>query len=99
MLSAGMFSALASEIALRNLGFLSGLPPLRTAMVISRIRRVKILPRLASSATFLCLMVAHLEWPDMQNPHRLNCLAAAHSTACLSERNRFLQSLIIAFRN
>jgi hypothetical protein len=26
---------------------------------------VKILPRLASSAPFLCLMEAHLEWPDM----------------------------------
>jgi hypothetical protein len=26
---------------------------------------VKILPRLASSAPFLCLIVAHLEWPDM----------------------------------
>src|ERR1700735_5440338 len=34
-------------------------------MVISLIRRVKILPRLASSAPFLCLIVAHLEWPDM----------------------------------
>src|SRR5580698_3100204 len=34
-------------------------------MVISRIRRVKILPRFASSAPFLCLIVAHLEWPDM----------------------------------
>jgi hypothetical protein len=27
--------------------------------------RVKILPRLASSAPFLCLIVAHFEWPDM----------------------------------
>jgi hypothetical protein len=26
---------------------------------------VKILPRLASSAPFLCLIVAHFEWPDM----------------------------------
>jgi hypothetical protein len=26
---------------------------------------VKILPRFASSAPFLCLIVAHLEWPDM----------------------------------
>ena len=34
-------------------------------MVISRMRRVKILPRLASVAPFLCLIVAHLEWPDM----------------------------------
>ena len=28
-------------------------------------RRVNILPRLASSAPFLCLIVAHFEWPDM----------------------------------
>jgi hypothetical protein len=28
-------------------------------------RRVKTLPRLASAAPFLCLMEAHLEWPDM----------------------------------
>jgi hypothetical protein len=26
---------------------------------------VKILPRLASKAPFLCLIVAHFEWPDM----------------------------------
>jgi hypothetical protein len=32
------------------------------------IRRVKILPRLASSAPFLCLIVAHFEWPDMGIP-------------------------------
>ena len=38
------------------------------AMVISRIRRVKVLPRLASSAPFLCLIEAHLEWPDMCYP-------------------------------
>jgi hypothetical protein len=27
--------------------------------------RVNTLPRLASSAPFLCLIVAHFEWPDM----------------------------------
>ena len=35
------------------------------AIVISLIRRVNILPRFASSAPFLCLIVAHFEWPDM----------------------------------
>jgi hypothetical protein len=30
-------------------------------------RRVKILPRLASAAPFLCLIVCHLEWPDIRN--------------------------------
>src|SRR5262244_138285 len=66
MLSAGMFSALAAATAVRRRGLLSASPPpLLAAMVISLIRRVKILPRLASSAPFLCLIVAHLEWPDM----------------------------------
>src|SRR5512146_142495 len=68
ILSAGMFSALASRMALRSRGFLSGSPPPDlAAMLISRIRRVKILPRLASRAPFLCLMVAHFEWPDIGN--------------------------------
>src|ERR1700677_3054080 len=66
ILSAGMFSALAAATAPRNRGLASGSPPpWRAAMVISRIRRVNILPRLASRAPFLCLIVAHLEWPDM----------------------------------
>src|SRR5947209_4475205 len=69
MLSAGMFSALASLTALRRRGFLStSPPPALAAMAISLIRRVKILPRLASRAPFLCLIVAHLEWPDMREP-------------------------------
>jgi hypothetical protein len=29
---------------------------------------VNILPRLASSAPFLCLIVAHFEWPDIDRP-------------------------------
>src|ERR1700727_1503894 len=66
MLSAGMFSALAAATAPRSRGLASGSPPpWRAAMVISRIRRGKILPRLASRAPFLCLIVGHLEWPDM----------------------------------
>ena len=68
MLSAGMFSALAAATAVRRRGFMSGSPPLLAAMLISLIRRVKILPRLASRAPFLCLIVAHFEWPDMEIP-------------------------------
>src|SRR5438309_5802416 len=61
-----MFSALAAAIAPRKRGLASGSPPpFLAAIEISLIRRVKILPRLASSAPFLCLMVAHFEWPDM----------------------------------
>src|SRR5271167_5197317 len=66
ILSAGMFSALAATMAPRRRGLPSGSPPPDlAAMVISLMRRVKILPRLASVAPFLCLIVAHFEWPDM----------------------------------
>src|ERR1700733_11438966 len=69
MLSAGMFSALAATMAPRKRGLESGSPPpFFAAMLISLMRRVNILPRLASSAPFLCLMVAHFEWPDMARP-------------------------------
>src|SRR5271169_259771 len=66
MFSAGMLAALASVTALRRRGFMSGSPPpLRAAIMISLIMRVNAFPRLASVAAFLCLMVAHLECPDM----------------------------------
>src|SRR5215469_2197873 len=69
MLSAGMFSALAAAMAVRSRGLESASPPpFLAAMLISLIRRVKILPRFASSAPFLCLIVAHLEWPDIVRP-------------------------------
>src|SRR6185312_5433221 len=70
MLSLGMFSALAAAMAVRRRGLLSGSPPpALAAMVISLISWVKILPRLASRAPFLCLIVAHFEWPDMRTPN------------------------------
>ena len=66
MLSAGMFEPLALSTAVRRRGLLSGSPPpMRAAMVISRMIFVKSLPRLASSAPFLCLIECHLECPDM----------------------------------
>src|SRR5712675_399157 len=75
ILSAGIFSALAAATAVRRRGLPStSPPPLLAAMVISLIRRVKILPRLASSAPFLCLIVAHFEWPDMWIPQRIKDL-------------------------
>src|SRR5207253_7669198 len=67
MFSAGMLLALASAMIVRSRGLLSASPPpARAATVSSLIRRVKILPRLASAAPFLCLIECHLEWPDMQ---------------------------------
>src|SRR5579863_2539975 len=66
MLSAGIFSDLAARMAVRRRGLESGSPPLmRAATVISLISLVKIFPRRASSAPFLCLMVAHFECPDI----------------------------------
>src|SRR5262244_2586784 len=66
MLSAGMFSALAAAMAVRSRGLESASPPpFFAAMLISLMSRVKIFPRLASAAPFLCLIVCHLEWPDM----------------------------------
>src|SRR5580698_694695 len=80
MLSCGMFSALAARIALRRRGLPSGSPPpFLAATVISLIRRVNILPRLASSAPFLCLIVAHFEWPDMRNLREQNNLEARNT--------------------
>src|SRR5262245_57314025 len=66
MFSDGMLFCLASAMIVRSRGFISGSPPpARAATVNSLMRRVKIFPRLASAAPFLCLMECHLEWPDM----------------------------------
>src|SRR5437899_3199146 len=66
MLSAGMFTDLAFSTAGGRRGFELGSPPPRRAAIdISRMIFVKILPRLASRAPFLCLMDAHLECPDI----------------------------------
>ena len=40
-------------------------PPIRTAIVISRAILVAILPNAASALPFLCLILAHLECPDI----------------------------------
>src|SRR5215831_15857333 len=66
MLSLGILFSRAVMTAVRNRGFaLTSPPPMRAATVISLISLVNSLPRLASLAAFLCLMVLHLEWPDM----------------------------------
>src|SRR5262245_55448350 len=66
MFSRGMLFALASAMMVRRRGFMSGSPPPALAATAnSLIRRVKILPRVASAAPFLCLMECHLECPDM----------------------------------
>src|SRR3989442_4827221 len=80
MFSLGMFSFLAAATAVRRRGFaIASPPPTRAAIVISRISLVNTRPRLASVAAFLCLMVAHLECPDMGPPHLARiCRCVAH---------------------
>src|SRR4051812_10905347 len=66
MLSAGMLTDFASATIVRRRGLLStSPPPARAATVNSLMMRVKTLPRLASAAPFLCLIVCHFEWPDI----------------------------------
>src|SRR5712664_3377132 len=67
--SPGMFAALAASMAVRSRGLEFGSPPpMRAAMLISRMIRVKTRPRFASVAPFLCLIVAHFECPDITDP-------------------------------
>src|SRR5260364_383056 len=64
ILSFGMLASAALSIAKRRRGLLfASPPPRRAATVISLIRLVQTRPRLASAAAFLCLILAHLEWP------------------------------------
>src|SRR5689334_13827142 len=42
-------------------------PPVRAATSTFLISLANILPRLASMTAFLCLVVAHFEWPDMDD--------------------------------
>jgi hypothetical protein len=66
MFSLGMLAARALSIARRSRGLPAGsAPPWREAIESSRISWVKSLPRFASEAAFLRLIVAHLEWPDI----------------------------------
>src|SRR5262245_12852617 len=53
-------------IASNSVGLPAGSPPpIRAATSMFLMSLVFILLRLASSAAFLCLVVAHLEWPDI----------------------------------
>src|SRR6202048_5155383 len=81
--SFGIFSFLPARMAVRSRGLeLGSPPPMRAAMVISRMTRVKTRPRLASVAAFLCLIVAHFECPDMTIPRFDFLRPTAHVSAC-----------------
>src|SRR5258706_8747349 len=75
--SPDMFAAFAARIAVRRRGLEFGSPPpMRAAMLISRMIRVNTRPRFASVAPFLCLIVAHFECPDMTHPRLFRVTAA-----------------------
>src|SRR3954454_23400067 len=67
MLSLGTEFFLAFWMASYSVGLPAGSPPpTRAATSTFLINRAKFLPRRASMTAFLCLVVAHLEWPLMQ---------------------------------
>src|SRR5919206_5020557 len=68
MLSLGTDDFFAFWMASYSVGLPAGSPPpVRAATSTFLISLANSLPRLASIAAFLCLVVAHLEWPDMQS--------------------------------
>ena len=70
MLSDGIDDFLALATASNNVGLPSiSAPPLRAATSIARICLANTFARRLSIIAFLCLVVAHLEWPDIDSPH------------------------------
>src|ERR1700742_1914111 len=68
MFSSGTEFLRAFWMAPKSVGLpLGSPPPVRAATSTFLMSLANILPRLASMTAFLCLVVAHLEWPDMQN--------------------------------
>jgi hypothetical protein len=67
--------------------------------VISRISLVKMRPRLASVAAFLCLIVAHFEWPDIAVllAACAFCVAIAAARTNLAGRESQLDAIPVAF--
>src|SRR4051812_21979551 len=69
MLSLGTELFFAFWMASNSVGLPAGSPPpVRAATSTFLISLANILPRLASMTAFLCLVVAHLEWPDISVP-------------------------------
>src|SRR5689334_411611 len=69
MLSLGTELPLAFAIASASVGLPAGSPPpVRAATSTFLISLAKSLPRRASTTAFLCLVVAHFEWPLMSVP-------------------------------
>jgi hypothetical protein len=69
MVSRGIELSRAFWNIVRSVGLASGSPPpSRAATSTWRSTLANSLPRALSVAAFLCLMVAHLEWPDITPP-------------------------------
>src|SRR5437868_14838767 len=67
MLSLGTELFFAFWMASYSVGLPAGSPPpVRAATSMFLINFANILPRRASITAFLCLVVAHFEWPDMR---------------------------------
>src|ERR1035437_7277548 len=70
MLSLGTEVFFAFWMASNNVGLPTGSPPpVRAATSMFLTNLAKALPRRASTTAFLCLVVAHLEWPLMRCAH------------------------------
>ena len=71
MLSLGTEFFFAFWMASKSVGLPAGSPPpVRAATSTFLMSRANSLPRLASTTAFLCLVVAHFEWPDIDPPSR-----------------------------
>src|SRR5919112_4303917 len=78
MLSLGTEDFFAFWMASYSVGLPAGSPPpTRAATSTFLISLANILPRRASMTAFLCLVVAHLEWPDMGDEPLLSLRVAA----------------------
>ena len=88
MLSLGTEFFFAFWMASKSVGLPAGSPPpVRAATSTFLISLANSLPRLASMTAFLCLVVAHLEWPDMM-PHPPSSIPPATRRATISTKNR-----------
>src|SRR5487761_815485 len=82
MLSFGTELFLAFWIASNRVGLPVGSPPpVRAATSTFLISLANSLPRLASTTAFLCLVVAHLEWPLIVLTAPSRCLRKAYARA------------------
>src|SRR5215469_13875278 len=96
MLSFGTELFLAFWIASNSVGLPAGSPPpVRAATSTFLISLANSLPRLASTTAFLCLVVAHLEWPLMTFPSRFEELCRTGSILPPCSAGLFLSERVV----